>query len=499
MTVRDKSSLSTSLSALLVNNTAGSIEADELLQEFVDILDSYGNTSAVSSGIVPMKTGVDGVLQDSSISENANDVDISKNCVFLPAETRFGSTSLRVSGDLFYTSSSRTGLSFFATGTPFTTAGTGAPMSLELSAVSELPETAQQRAVDTNLALTAGQTHEFITPGGVGVDHLLRSFVSRAAVGGSVRLQLFVGNDATGDLVLQMDYDLTTSDQTFVSQSYPRIIDGQNYYSILTAVTNVTLIGTGSGANFRPYQVASGWAYGQVTLATNNNVVDLIEAKTGDDRLDANTLRNLPTGGAAITVEDEGTPLPTAAETLNFTGAGVTATGAGTEKTIEIPGGITGINYQDEGGAVVTATTLNVVGAGAVLSNVGGVATLTITGGTTPGAGPNDFRYGLSQQSDPALVDFGALTDVASPTDPQTVSTGTTSSGDHFHIFSANTHTIQRITDTVLQQDVYVDGGTGNIFTKVANARTESSVTYDAYSVGPLNAGVDENYIVRFT
>ena len=40
-----------------------------------------------------------------------------------------------------------------------------------------------------------------------------------------------------------------------------------------------------------------------------------------------------------FTVEDEGTALNTAATTLNFTGDGVTASGTGTEKTINIPGG----------------------------------------------------------------------------------------------------------------------------------------------------------------
>lgn len=44
-------------------------------------------------------------------------------------------------------------------------------------------------------------------------------------------------------------------------------------------------------------------------------------------------------GGAAITVEDEGTPLATAATVLNFVGTGVAVTGEGAEKTITIPGG----------------------------------------------------------------------------------------------------------------------------------------------------------------
>lgn len=43
--------------------------------------------------------------------------------------------------------------------------------------------------------------------------------------------------------------------------------------------------------------------------------------------------------GGGVTVEDEGTPLATVADTLNFVGAGVTAAGSGTTKTITIPGG----------------------------------------------------------------------------------------------------------------------------------------------------------------
>ncbi len=46
-----------------------------------------------------------------------------------------------------------------------------------------------------------------------------------------------------------------------------------------------------------------------------------------------------PVGGGGVTVEDEGTPLATIADTLDFVGAGVTATGVGGTKTITIPGG----------------------------------------------------------------------------------------------------------------------------------------------------------------
>ena len=48
------------------------------------------------------------------------------------------------------------------------------------------------------------------------------------------------------------------------------------------------------------------------------------------------------TGGGSLTIQEDGTPLTTAATTLNFVGQGVTATGNGATKTITIPGG-TGI------------------------------------------------------------------------------------------------------------------------------------------------------------
>lgn len=86
--------------------------------------------------------------------------------------------------------------------------------------------------------------------------------------------------------------------------------------------------------------------------------------------------------------------------------------------------------------------------------------------------------------------------------DPQTVSTSTSSAGDYFYIFSANTHDITSIRDTVLDQIVYqdpADPNNPNIFTKTSDARTEGGVTYDAYQIGPLNAGVNEDYIVRFS
>ena len=53
-------------------------------------------------------------------------------------------------------------------------------------------------------------------------------------------------------------------------------------------------------------------------------------------------------GGSAITIQDEGSSLSTAASTINFVGSGVVASGTGATKTITISGGSGGggVNVQ---------------------------------------------------------------------------------------------------------------------------------------------------------
>lgn len=83
-----------------------------------------------------------------------------------------------------------------------------------------------------------------------------------------------------------------------------------------------------------------------------------------------------------VNVQDEGGAILTPASTLNFVGAGVTAVDAGSGvATITIPGGV---NVQDEGGAILTpAATVNFIGAGVTAVDSGsGVAGVTIPGAT---------------------------------------------------------------------------------------------------------------------
>lgn len=63
-----------------------------------------------------------------------------------------------------------------------------------------------------------------------------------------------------------------------------------------------------------------------------------------------------PTGGGTITTKDEGSTLSSAVTTLDFTGAGVTASGAGATTTINIPGGGGGDPTIPSGGTLYDGT-----------------------------------------------------------------------------------------------------------------------------------------------
>lgn len=78
-----------------------------------------------------------------------------------------------------------------------------------------------------------------------------------------------------------------------------------------------------------------------------------------------NWVNDVDAGGGSLTVQDEGSPLTTAATTINFTGAGVTATGAGATKTVNIPGAGTATITVKENDSVVSAviTALDFLGA----------------------------------------------------------------------------------------------------------------------------------------
>ena len=92
------------------------------------------------------------------------------------------------------------------------------------------------------------------------------------------------------------------------------------------------------------------------------------------------TGETLSADASAITVQEEGSSLSTAATTLNFVGGNVTATGTGAVKTITV--GDSGITVQEEGTSLATAgTTLNFVGSNVTATGTGATKTISISGG----------------------------------------------------------------------------------------------------------------------
>ena len=89
-------------------------------------------------------------------------------------------------------------------------------------------------------------------------------------------------------------------------------------------------------------------------------------------------------GNATIAIKDEGSDVVSSANTINFVGAGVTASNVSGVATITISGGGSGVTVQEESSTVLaTATTLNFLGNGVTASNIAGVAIITVPGGIT--------------------------------------------------------------------------------------------------------------------
>ena len=91
-----------------------------------------------------------------------------------------------------------------------------------------------------------------------------------------------------------------------------------------------------------------------------------------------------PSSSSNITIKDEGSDVVSSANTINFVGAGVTASNVSGVATITISGGGSGVTVQEESSTVLaTATTLNFLGNGVTASNIAGVAIITVPGGIT--------------------------------------------------------------------------------------------------------------------
>ena len=125
---------------------------------------------------------------------------------------------------------------------------------------------------------------------------------------------------------------------------------------------------------------AGGNAFGTIAVSGQSNVAadsnsDTLTLVAGSNitlttDASADSVTIAAAGGTSLTVQDEGSALSTAGSTLNFVGAGVTASGTGATKTITIPGG---------GGEVFK--TISVSGQSDVVAD-GSTDTLTLAAGS---------------------------------------------------------------------------------------------------------------------
>tara|TARA_R110002074_G_scaffold308271_1_gene479130 strand:+ start:743 stop:2560 length:1818 start_codon:yes stop_codon:yes gene_type:complete len=94
-----------------------------------------------------------------------------------------------------------------------------------------------------------------------------------------------------------------------------------------------------------------------------------------------NFVSGMVASGSAITVQEEGTALATAADTFNFVGTGVTVSGTGATKTITV------IPPTDWDTTLKTASFTAVSGKGYLINTAGGAITVTLP--ASPSAGDN--------------------------------------------------------------------------------------------------------------
>ena len=233
---------------------------------------------------------------------------------------------------------------------------------------------------DTELELNGGIVDVNATTGNITLDAQANdTFVEILGNNGGGTLQLNCENNSHGVKIQSPDHS--------AGQSYTlKLPDNQVAADKILKVKSIS----GSGATaIGQLEFADESGGGGVTvqdegsaLSTTATTLDFVGAGVTASGTGATKTITISGGSSGITVQDEGSSLSTAGTTLDFVGAGVVASGTGATKTITIAGGGSGITVQDEGSALSTVgTTLNFVGAGVTASGTGSTKTITISGG----------------------------------------------------------------------------------------------------------------------
>ncbi len=336
------------------------------------------------------------------------------------------------------------------------------------------------------LELTPGITYKF--------DQSDSSNGGTGTGGGAHPLLFATAADAAGST--QYTTGVTTSGSPGSSGAYTQIIPTTTTPPILHYYCS-SHTGMGSYAKFGTGTVGDTYS---INVATDGSNVDLnLDAASGTDstvqltagsnisltRNDAQQVTIAASGGA-LTVQEEGSSLSTAATTLNFTGSAVTASGTGATKTINIPGG-SGVTVQEEGSSLSTAgTTLNFVGSGVTASGTGATKTITVSGGGSSGQVTTQLNVsgdGTTQATDGSRTAFTISSAPASENNLQIYLDGVYQAKSDFSV-SGTTVTLDAApaTGTVLEI-IHFTVIDANIFLQSHTTANNSTTSFSAGGV----------------
>jgi len=252
-------------------------------------------------------------------------------------------------------------------------------------------------------------------------DHASTSFKWKNAGGGTFGI---AGNTGTHT------FDTATETLTFLGTTGQiNATVATNFISLeldsnINSITSIAFEGSTADANETKLQAIDPTADRTINLPDADGTVALTTDLYTDSDVDTHLNQSNPTsgfvlswngsdyawvaqsGGSALTVQDEGSSLATAATTLNFVGAGVTASGTGATKTITIAGGGGSagteyeefkINYATNGDISSISDTSSGVSSVSIDSATGGDLTVNFTGYTTPPLSMMMYGYVYSQ------------------------------------------------------------------------------------------------------
>lgn len=305
---------------------------------------------------------------------------------------------------------------------------------------------------------------------------------------------------------------------------------GQDSYSNITFQDNATINGTfGFDAGTSVNQIRTSFATpgDDDSLGTTKAIVDFVATDTATHIVNvtepvANTLRfhrrNSTTFDIVIDQVFQApsiTAFSIVGQSTSVTG-GLQLTGSKTfSYTVTNPSNVSGnltLQQTNPGESAQTlasnidpAASSTVQTINTVTINAGESLVFTLSGTDTQSnnfnrtftiRAPNDHEFlyaGRSSTNNPDTVDISGFNshEITGSGQDITVTTGTTAQNDHFIILVPTSEDLSTITDTVLNTDVTI------IFTRTQDVRQINSVNYTSYVIGPFDAGVDENYVVR--